>query len=77
VIAITNNKKTAEFSALLYGVTSFFVKFPTGAFRSPLPILNELKKQGLVKVGENVLIIHGGNWKRIEINNSLAIAKIN
>jgi len=77
VIAITNNKKTAEFSALLYGVTSFFVKFPTGAFRSPLPILNELKKQGLVKVGENVLIIHGGNWKRIGINNSLAIVKIN
>ncbi|OQX01040.1 pyruvate kinase [Candidatus Parcubacteria bacterium A4] len=77
IITITNNKKTADFSALLYGVTSFFVKFPTGDFRSPLPILNELKKQGLIKINENVLIIYGGNWKKIEINNSLSIAKVN
>jgi pyruvate kinase len=76
IIAITNQPATVQFLSLSYGVTPLFVDEPIRSFKFYHEIIGRLKKEKLVKVGENALIIHGRHRGEQGLINSLALEKI-
>ncbi|MGE4555099.1 MAG: pyruvate kinase [Candidatus Paceibacterota bacterium] len=78
-IAVTDNQKTIEKLTLSYGIVSVKAPFPSGDFCSPEkidPILKKLKNQGLIQKGEKVIVIHGRQFKKSGLTNTLSLIQI-
>lgn len=75
IIAITDHEKTVETLTLSFGVTSVLSTFPSGVFDSANEVLGMLKKKHIIHEGQTLLIIHGVQWKKPGMTNSLSIVK--
>lgn len=73
IIAVTDNRSTAESLTLSFGVTPIIAKFPTGIFTTGEKVIADLKKQDVVHAGDTLLLIHGYHWQKSGNTNALAI----
>lgn len=76
IIAVTENQKTIEQLTLTYGVETHRIKFPKGSIRNPEYAIKQLTEKGILKKGENIIMIHGSTWKLAGTTNTLSIIKI-
>ncbi len=72
IIAITNNKKTAEILTMSFGINPICVP----KSYSEKKIFDLLKKKKIVKDKEILAIIHGKQKKKINVFNSFSLIKI-
>jgi len=73
VIAVTDNKATAESLTISFGVTPVISEFPTGVFTTGNAIVSDLKKRDIVHEGDTLLLVHGHHWQKPGNTNALAI----
>jgi len=77
IFALTNNSKTRDQLCLLYGVFPIF--WPEkDSYRKKAPkdiekILTKLKKEGFVKKGDKIILIHAEDWGHLGKTNILRI----
>ena len=76
VVALSNNLNTVESLSLNYGIVSFYYDFPEGFFSIPAELSIDLKKRGIVKENETVIILHGSKWRDPGKTNALLITRI-
>ena len=76
IIAASHIQKTVETLTMSYGVQGFLMDFPTGRIVEPDKMLKKLKDKNFVKLGDNVLIIHGQHWQKEGQTNALMIVKV-
>lgn len=76
IISITNNPVVAETLGLGYGIIPILYDLPEGEFKLPPELLKELVSVGLIKAGEEVILVHGQNWRERGATNSLALVKV-
>ncbi len=76
VIAVTDKVATANQLALVYGVKSYLTDLPDGLVKIENLPIDKLIKEGLLKKGETVLIIHGKKWKEAGTSSVLAFLKV-
>lgn len=62
ILAITDDQKVRDQLCLSYGVIPFYRKFPQGQIRSTKYALKYLKKKGVLKKGEQTILIYGKHW---------------
>lgn len=72
LIAISDSSETVRSLTLDYGVMPVFTEFPKGEF-SFKGIQTTLVKQGYLKSGDMVLVIHGKRWKDSGKTNALFV----
>lgn len=68
VMAISEIQETVESLTLSFGINPFCFKFETAVF--------DLKKHGLIKKGQHVLLIHGKKLRTPGLTNTLTIQKV-
>lgn len=73
IIALTDNKATAESLTVSFGVTPIIAKFPTGVFTSAEHIIADLTERDIVHSGDTLLLVHGHHWQEPGNTNALAI----
>lgn len=73
VIAVTDNKQTAESLTISFGVTSVIAEFPKGIFTTAEKVIADLIKQDEVHTGDTLLLVHGYHWQQPGNTNALAI----
>ena len=73
IIALTDNKATAESLTVAFGVTPIIAEFPTGVFTSADHIIADLKKKDIVHADDTLLLVHGHHWQKPGNTNALAI----
>jgi pyruvate kinase len=73
IIAISNNERVLNSLCLSFGVLPFFKKFDTEKYTSEDPIFDQIKKRGLLKSKDIVVIIHGDSWFGLGPANRLSI----
>lgn len=76
IIAITDRQDTAEALILSYGITSLYIKSPININHPAEPIINMLKKKGLVKSGCDLLFVHGEHRKRQGPISSISLVNV-
>ena len=76
VIAVTDNQKTVETLTLSYGVKGIRMDFPTGEFWNFEPALKELVKEGHLKEGQTIVVVHGRSWRKPGMTNSVALWEV-
>ncbi len=62
VVAVSNDKFVIESLNLSYGIIPYFRHFKTTQFSLSNPMLKEMAADAGLKVGDNVVVIHGNNW---------------
>jgi pyruvate kinase len=73
VIAVTDNKATAESLTLSFGVTPVIADFPSGIFTTGEAIIKDLRKRDIVHEGDTILLVHGHHWQKSGNTNAVAI----
>ena len=76
VVAITDSKDTVKGLLISYGVKSYLKKFEKTCFRTPVPLINKLILKGLILRGDNVLIMHGGNWMETGATTDISLVTV-
>jgi len=77
VYVLTSNLKTFYQLSLSYGTTPHIIRLPEGdKLESSGRLLEKTKKLGIVKPGDNILLVHGTFWKEPGLTNTLSILKI-
>lgn len=76
IIAVTGDKKVAEYMAISFGVIPFVTDFPKGLFTTPEKILDELIDNKLIDKGDRVIIVHGSHWQEEGLTNALQITTV-
>ena len=76
IIALSNNSRTVENLTLSYGTVSFYYDFPEGLFSIPAELSSDLKKKGIIKENETVIILHGSKWRDPGKTNALLITRM-
>jgi pyruvate kinase len=76
VIAVTGDKKVAESMTVSFGVTPFVTNYHEPFFTTPDKVLSELVEKGLIKKGENVIVVHGSQWQKAGLTNALQITTV-
>lgn len=62
IIGISNSRETVESFNLSYGVIPYWADLDEGKFDIEGPIFEKLKKEGLIKKGDLIVVVHGNNW---------------
>ena len=75
-IAVTDNLKTAEILSLPFGIIPYYVSFSLGSNKAEKVVFEKLKKEGLIRENERILVISGKHKRRTDLINSLSILKI-
>ncbi|HTK03740.1 MAG TPA: pyruvate kinase alpha/beta domain-containing protein, partial [Alphaproteobacteria bacterium] len=76
VIAVTDKVATANQMSIVYGVKAYVTDLPNGLVKLENLPIDKLVKEGLLKKGETVLIIHGKKWKEPGTSSVLAFLKV-
>ena len=76
VLAVTDSRKTVETLTLSYGITPYYTQFPEGDFISPERMIERLREKDVLQPGQSVLVIHGHQWKKPGLTNSLTVVKV-
>lgn len=76
VIAVTDSKDTVKGLLISYGVKSFLQKFEKTCFRTPTLLIDRLVSKGFVSKGDNVLIMHGGNWMETGATTDISLVTV-
>jgi pyruvate kinase len=66
--AVTNNQQTYQKLALSYGVRPYLVDLKSDEKIAIDEVLAQLKKEGVVKVGETIVFVHGKNLLKESID---------
>jgi pyruvate kinase len=75
IIAVTDQEKTVEYSTLSYGVVDF-CKTACNEKMDRLDTIENLKKEGILSKGDNIVMIHGTREKYPELTNSIMLMNI-
>lgn len=73
VIAITENKKTAEKLSLSYGIVSEVVSFSLASYKAIELVVNKLKDKKIINSNRKIFIVSGKHKGRKDIINSFSI----
>jgi pyruvate kinase len=76
VIAVTDNKHTAESLTISFGVTPVISEFPKGIFTTSQKVLADLSKRDYVHKGDTILVVHGHHWQKSGNTNAMAIVTV-
>ncbi|MDD3072318.1 MAG: pyruvate kinase [Candidatus Pacebacteria bacterium] len=76
IIALTNNRKTAEKLSLSCGVEPFFVSFDLASPEAIKNTAEKLRKEKLIAKGKKLLIVSGEHKGRKDIINSFSFIRI-
>lgn len=73
IVAVTDNKATAESLTISFGVTPVISEFPSGIFTTADKIIKDLLGQDAIHKGDTLLLVHGYHWQKSGNTNALAI----
>ncbi len=78
IIAITNSEYVQHQLTIAFGIHPIYEVFPAGVINifTENPIMNNLKKNGIIKKGERLLVIHGRFWNKPDVYNSVEIMMV-
>jgi len=78
IIAVCRFPYIVEQLSISYGIDPFYMELPKGSCQVslPNPIFTHMKKRGLIKTGEKILVIHGRKWQEEGKTNTLAIVDV-
>lgn len=76
IFAITDNKQVRDQLCLFYGVCPFYHKFPHGRIRSTRYALEFLKRKGVLKKDDRVILIYGKQWGIPGGTNTIRVEEI-
>ncbi len=76
VIAVTDNKHTAESLTISFGVTPVVSEFPAGIFTTSQKVLSDLSGRDYVHIGDTLLVVHGHHWQKSGNTNAMAIVTV-
>jgi len=74
--AITSTASTYRELALSYGVVPHILQMREGAVITAEDLVEKLKRKGVLKVGEKVIMVHGKRWKKSGFTNTLSIVEV-
>jgi pyruvate kinase len=74
--AITSTASTYRELALSYGVTPHILEMREGTVITAEDFVEKLKKNGVLKSGEKVIMVHGKRWKKSGFTNTLSIVEV-
>lgn len=74
--AVTNDQRTYQKLALSYGVRPHLVEFKSGAKIELDKVLSQLTKQGDLKKGDHILVVHGDCMIKRSMTNTLSLITI-
>lgn len=73
IVAVTDNKITAESLTISFGVTPVVAQFPSGEFTTGEKVFADLKKRDIIHNGDTLLLVHGHHWQKPGNTNAIAI----
>jgi len=76
IMAMTRVKELRGRLCLVYGVIPFYCGFPEGKIQSLVYFLSYLKEKGLFKKGDDIVAIHGHNWRVPSQTNTIRVEKV-
>lgn len=76
IIAVSQLQKTVEELTLSYGVDPYVYDYEVGEYNLPKKTLDFLKEKGLIKKGEQLMVLHGTFWKKPGMTNTVALLKV-
>lgn len=76
VIAVTDNKHTAESLTISFGVTPVVAEFPKGVFTTSQQVLSDLSDRDYIHKGDTILVVHGHHWQKPGNTNAVAVITI-
>ena len=76
ILAISDNRQARDQLCLSYGVIPFYQKFPSGKITSTKYGLLCLKKKGVIKKGDQVIVTYGKQWGTPGQTNTIRVEKI-
>ncbi len=77
IFAITSNKQTYKKLSLVFDVSPYVINLPDNSLlEHSEKLIEKLKEIGVVKSGENILLIHGKFWIKEGLTNTLSILQI-
>jgi pyruvate kinase len=76
IIALTENKKTAEELTISFGVVPVLTKFTNRLFDAE-EILRKMIDKKLLEKGDTVIMIHGKNWQKTGLTSAIQLVRYN
>lgn len=76
IVAMTRLKELRGKMCLFYGVIPFYCGFPEGKIQSLVYFLSYLREKGLFKKGDDIIAIHGHNWRIPSQTNTIRVEKV-
>ena len=76
IVAATADERVVEQLTLSYGVFAVKTKFAESDFKLPNPVLEMMIKRGLVKKGDNLIVVHGQHYYEKASTNAVALVRI-
>lgn len=74
--AITSTPATYRALSLSYGVVPHIIDLVEGAELTVDELVEALKKEGVVSVGETVLMVHGKHWRKSGFTNTMSLLDV-
>lgn len=75
VYAVTSSQTTYNKLSVVFGVQPHIVNLPAEQLAAPQELVKELKAQGVIENGMNILLIYGSVWAKSGLTNSLSLIK--
>lgn len=76
IFAITSSELVRRKMNLFYGVTPFVLELSETMLEAESKVIIEMKKEGIISVGERIIFVHGTRWQEAGKTNSLSVHTI-
>jgi pyruvate kinase len=76
VVAVTDKKDSLKGMMISYGVKPILKKFGKTSFKMPKKLIEELVNIGIIKRGNNLLVIHGNNWMESGSTSDISLVTV-
>ncbi|MGM0439124.1 MAG: pyruvate kinase [Patescibacteria group bacterium] len=76
IFAITNKKEVIEKLNICYGIENRYTVFNEELLKNPNKIIEQLRKEGLLKKGKKVLMVQAQHWDLPELSKALTIVNV-